>query len=103
MAKEIHAGDIGTVFTVTILDDSGIVDISSATTKQIIMDPNGHAAASTFAADFVTDGTDGKLKYVSMDGDLDFEGQYRLQARVVMPTGTWSTNIYRFQVVPNVT
>ena len=35
MASEIHVGDIGTRFLVTIKDDSSTVDLSDATLKQL--------------------------------------------------------------------
>ena len=36
-ANEIHLNDIGTQFLLTVKDGSSAVDISSATTKQIII------------------------------------------------------------------
>ena len=36
-ANEIHLNDVGTKFLVTIMDGSSAVDISTASTKQIII------------------------------------------------------------------
>ena len=36
-ANEIHVNDVGTKFLVTVTDGSIAVDISSATTKQLII------------------------------------------------------------------
>jgi hypothetical protein len=65
--QEIHLGDIGTVFEVTLKDCDVIVDISTATEMYIIFQkPDG--TKLTFDAEFTTDGEDGKLQYVTVDG-----------------------------------
>jgi len=99
-ANEIHVGDIGTVLVVTIKDGTTTIDISSATTKQIILTaPDG--GKLTKAASFTTDGTDGKMQYATVAGDLDEAGWWKLQGRVVLAAGTWSTDITRFEVHQN--
>ena len=61
-ANEIHVNDVGTQFLVTVTDGSSAVDISSATTKELIIKkPSG--TKLTKATAFSTDGTDGKMKY----------------------------------------
>jgi hypothetical protein len=98
---EIHKNDVGTVFNVTIKDQSNaIVDISAATTKQIIFtDPEGTDVAKT--ATFNTDGTDGKINYVILVDDLDLVGLWKMQAKVITPAGTWHSNITEFNVLDN--
>ena len=99
-ANEIHLGDIGTVFVVTVKDGSSTIDISGATTKQIILvAPDGGKLTKT--ASFTTDGTDGKMQYAAVSGDLDEAGWWKLQGRVVLTSGTWSTDITRFEVHQN--
>ena len=63
--NEIHVGDIGTVFTLTIKDGSSVIDLSGATTKQIILRKPDRVTSSTKTASFVTDGSDGKIKYTN--------------------------------------
>ena len=100
-ANEIRVGDIGTVFYGTILDqDSTVLDISTATTKQLIMLlPDGTKLEKT--ATFYTDGSDGKLQYTIASGDLSIPGVYRLQWYIVMPSGSWKTDIKTMKVYSN--
>ena len=67
--NEIHKNDIGTRLEITVMDGSSAVDISGATTKQIKLEKPG---GSTVAKDgtFTTDGSDGKIYYVTQEGDL---------------------------------
>ena len=61
-ANEIQQNDIGTKFLVTIKDGDSAVDISGASTKQIIIKkPSGETL--TNSASFNSDGTDGKIYY----------------------------------------
>jgi hypothetical protein len=100
-AGEIHVGDIGTVFTITIKDGSSAVDVSTATTKEILVTkPDGTEV--TWAASFVTSGADGKIKYTTASaGDLNQVGAYRIQAHIVFLTGDWHTDIGDFYVHGN--
>ena len=97
---EIHLDDIGTRFEVTIKDDGVVVDISSATTKEIIFKkPDGNTLTKN--ADFVNDGTDGKIDYSTVSGDLNLVGIWNIQAKVVLAGGTWSSEVQEFQVFEN--
>jgi hypothetical protein len=98
--QEIHIGDIGTVFEITITDCTAAVDISTATDMSIVFrKPDGAIVEKT--AEFLTDGTDGKLAYTTVDGDIDQKGTWKIQAKVVMPSGAWSSNIDSFKVYEN--
>jgi hypothetical protein len=99
-ANEIHLNDIGTQFLLTVKDGSSAVNISSATTKQIIIKkPSGTKVTANTA--FSTDGTDGKMYYNAVDGDLDESGSYKLQGKVVISDGTFYTDITSFKVHRN--
>lgn len=90
-ANEIHVGDINTAFTVTIQDDTVIVPIQSATvTKQIkFKKPSG--TVITKDASFVTDGTDGKMRWTTtLATDLDEAGKWYLQAYLVLTSPAWT-------------
>lgn len=97
MSLEIHEGDIGTKLLVTITDDGNIVDVSPATSLSIfIKKPNG--TVLTKPATLETDGTDGKIYYVTVAGDLDKAGIYKIQGKVTFVTGTYYTNTSSFKV-----
>jgi len=99
-SREIRLGDIGTVFEITLMEDSDVVDVSSATTKQIIFeDPSG--TTRTKPAAFSTTGADGKIKYTSVSGDLNRTGKWKMQAYVETPSGKWHSDIASFRVYPN--
>ena len=101
MAKnEIHLNDIGTIFEVTVQDDGVVVDISGATTKEIIF-KKSRGEVVTKPAVFTTDGVDGKMRYVAVAGDLDERGQWELQAHVVLASGEWRSDVDVFTVFPN--
>jgi hypothetical protein len=80
-----HAGDVGAVIQVTFTSDgSTVIDIDDATTKQIkFEDPNG--TVITKAAEYVTDGSDGVLKYTTVASDTVFAtaGRWFIQGYVV--------------------
>ena len=97
MASEIHVNDTGTKFLATIKDDSEIVDVSSAiSVTMMFKKPDDEVVQK--AGVFDSDGTDGKIYYSTTVGDLDEAGQYKLQAKVVLSTGTYYTDIYTFKV-----
>lgn len=102
-SNEIRVGDIGTVYEGTIYDsvDSATpLNISSATIKQIIFrKPSGELL--TVDASFSSDGSDGKLRYIFVDGDIDEHGNWAAQAYIDMPAGKWKTDIDEFEVYKN--
>jgi hypothetical protein len=100
--SEIHVDDIGTEFRCTMYDDSTIVDISSATTLELIFKKPDNTTF-TRTAELYTDGTDGKLTYSSIEGDIDSAGQWNLQVKLILTDGTWYSDIYKFTVYENLT
>lgn len=100
--EQIHYNDIGTVFRITLKDSitGVVVDVSDATTLQIILqDPEGTNITKT--ASFTTDGTDGVIECTSVDGDLDVEGDWKLQVFFANGSGSWHSNITNFRVHAN--
>tara|TARA_R110000744_G_scaffold104065_5_gene199328 strand:- start:338 stop:649 length:312 start_codon:yes stop_codon:yes gene_type:complete len=99
--NEIHKGDIGTVFKVTIKDGSEVVDISSSTTKQLIFKkPSGEKLEK--AASYFTNGSDGIITYSTLDGDLDEEGMWKLQGKIILSGGnTFNTDLKSFKIHRN--
>jgi hypothetical protein len=99
--EEIHVGDIGTVFKITFKDGTSIIDISGATTKNIIFcKPDGTKA--TKAGTFTTDGTDGILQYTTVTGDLNIQGVWKIQGFITTTSGSWYSSIGYFEVYKNV-
>lgn len=99
--KEVHVGDIGTVFRLTLKEDDVVVDISAATVKKLIFElPDGTSVEKTAA--FTTDGTDGKIEWPAPTGFLTPGGMWKLQARVEYSNGDkWSSSIVEIRVYPN--
>lgn len=101
MMGEIHVDDIGTIFTATIKDENDtIVDVSGATTKQLIFKKPDDTIL-TRTASFVNTGTDGKIKYVAVAGDLDMHGSWFLQAYVDLGSTELRSDIHKFTVYTN--
>ena len=94
----VFVGDIGTVFEITVKDDGTVVDISGATTtKNILMlDPAG--TLNTKTGEFTTNGTDGKVDYTTVSGDLDMSGTWRIQAYLKGASYDLHTSIGTFEV-----
>ena len=92
----IYLGDIGTVIEVTVEEDGTAVDISAATSKQILFQHD--ETYNKVDADFTTDGTDGKIQYTLVDGDIDAAGRWLVQACITTAAGTWYTGITSFDV-----
>lgn len=99
-ASEIHVDDLGTQFILTIKDGEDVVDLSTTSVKQILFHkPDG--TILTKDATYYTDGTDGKIYYATVDGDLDLVGSWRLQAYIGIGSSRWHSDIARFTVHPN--
>jgi len=100
MSENIQVGVIGLVMTLTIEEDNVAVNISSATTKQIkVRKPDGSVMDK--AADFSTNGSDGKLTYTTIADDIDMVGEYQAQAYVVMTGFTGHSTVVSFEAKRN--
>lgn len=102
---EVQKNDVGRVLVVEFLDESGnVIDISSATTKQIVFRKPG-GALLTKSGTFHTDGTDGLLNYTTAKPggvyDMDTIGRWQIQGYVVIGTNELRTNIGFFEVAGN--
>lgn len=98
---EIHLDDEGTIFEATIKDSKKqIVDISTATIMKFkFKKPDGTVVEVDGV--LVTDGKDGKLKYMAVTDFLDMVGDWEYQAYVVLPSGKWRSDIHAFRVHRN--
>lgn len=98
---EIRVEDVGTMFLITLKDGNNVVDLSGATVKQIIFH-KPDSSLLTKTATLYTDGTDGKIYYTTLDGDLDQEGLWKIQAYVQFTVAAkFHSDIGTFQVYSN--
>ena len=100
-ATIIHVGDVGTIFRLTITkDDMTAVDVSLASVKTFYFKkPDGTKLTKT--AEFSTDGTDGKLVYTAIAGDIDKAGTWQVQAYVEIGTAKYYSTKQTFSVHSN--
>jgi len=99
LTEDVHLNDVGTVFRLTVLDDGAAVDLSEATTKQILFKkPSG--LLLTKSAEYYTDGLDGIIDYTSASGDLSELGEWQMQAYIVTNTSSWHGTVEEFRVFP---
>lgn len=98
---EIHVNDTGTVFRATIRNEKGeIVNLSEATVlKMEFRKPNNLKVVKN--ANLSTDGSDGKIEYITQPDDLDKAGQWTVQGYVEVAGGSWHSDKYTFQVLSN--
>ena len=99
--NNIQVGAVNLLIQLAIREGYGVLDVSSATTKQLIIKkPNG--VKITGDASFQTDGTDGLIYYRTVAGDLDQAGTYNVQAYIEMPSFSGYTTPTSFQVASNI-
>lgn len=94
----IKKGEVGTTITATITDSAGTaINISTATSKKIyLVNRSGRLVSKD--ASFTTNGSDGKLYYTLVAGDIDIGGAWVREWKVIMPSGTWYTSVVDFEV-----
>ena len=101
MASEIHYGDIGVNFNITVMNGTVVLNVSNANSISIIFQkPDGSDLIKT--ATLVTNGTDGNIRYTSVSGDLDQIGTWQIQAKVNFGASVFSTDIQKFKVYRNI-
>ena len=101
----VHVNDYGTNIDVTVQEAEVALDISAATSivyvfKKPVVEGS---PAETFerAASFITDGTDGQVRYILAPGDIVVAGKWKLQVVVTTPTGVWHSCSTSFTVSSN--
>jgi len=99
-SDEIHVGDVGTVFEITIQDGSTIVDLTGYTKVDIIL-KKPEAVKETKVGVVDGDPTTGIVRYTTITGDLDTEGTWQIQAYVEIPGFSGSSDIGCFEVYAN--
>ncbi len=100
---EIHKGDIGTAFQITMRDENGaIIDLTSASEKKIRLQ-RPDLTTTEVNATFATNGADGVIQWkTAVAGDLNQAGTWKIQGVVTLSNGKWHSNIDSFKVYENI-
>lgn len=93
---KIFVGDSPTFRDVIKDQDGNIVDIGTATLNMIFRKPGNIAVMQD--AVLTGDGSDGKMEYTATAADLDVEGVWQRQSKVVIGSETWRSVIKKFTV-----
>lgn len=101
--REIHVNDVGTTIQLTIRDHSNAtVDLSAGTTTSMFMIFKSPATTTTVTVTaFSGSGTSGVINWTSTSGFFNTAGTWFLQAKITLGSNTWFTDVYEFQVYPN--
>lgn len=97
----LRVGDVGATLRLTFLDQDGTpINLAAASTKQIkLRSPAG--VAKTKTATLAGDGTDGVVQYLTVAGDIDEAGVWRIQGYAVTSAWTGHTSVSTFEVEDN--
>jgi len=96
--KEVHVGDIGTIFEIELRDDGVLVDLSNVTGASVVFyKPDRTSLVKTGNVDV----PNSLVKYATISGDLDQKGHWKLQVVVTMAAGTWHSEVVSFYVHAN--
>jgi GDSL-like Lipase/Acylhydrolase family len=101
ISGDMHAGDVGRPLNLQLFEDDGTtpLNVSTATVIFSLYDPTGNVSTRTAA--FITDGTDGKVGYLTVANDLTV-GNWQIQATATFTDGTvWHSDRYGFRVNSN--
>jgi hypothetical protein len=94
---QFQKNDYGTILTLTFQQDGADLDISLATTKEMIFkDPNGNVTTKT--ALFSNGGSDGEIYYVVESGLFNTVGTWEVEGKVIDASGSWRSEIGNFKV-----
>ena len=90
--------DVGTTLTFTAKNTKGgIEDVSGATTMEVVIVKPSKTRV-TWTLVHKTDGTDGKMVYTTLFGDIESTpGQYRVEGFLVRPANSLRSDIETFE------
>lgn len=97
-----QVGDVGLQIIVQVLDQNGaVIDIGGAVALKIkLLKPDGTTLDKT--ASFLTDGSDGKIYYTTIVGDLNQAGLWQVQGKLTLDGTAKSTRLAGMIVAENV-
>lgn len=94
---EAHVGDTGTILRITVRDGSDPLDLSAATSLNLVVrDAAQHVETLTGA--LVTDGSDGVVDFTTTSTTWTYQGVAQEQVQLVFPSGSWSAAIIERQI-----
>jgi hypothetical protein len=95
----IKIGDIGTLIRITIKDQAGVVINLSNASEKVIKFRSPEQVTYEKTSAFTTDGSDGKIEYELVAGDIIVAGEWRVQCTIALPSlGEWNTDIVTMRV-----
>jgi hypothetical protein len=95
-SNDLRVGDVGVNIIFIVKQNSVAQDISAGTTTLTFTKPNGVTVNKP--STFVTDGTDGKVKYTTEEGFLDCGGVWRVIGLTDIGSATYTSEIAEFNV-----
>jgi len=98
---DLQQDDIGTILRFTVTENGIPVDMSAATTKKLLLEKKDKTTVEHDLV-YTTDGTDGKVEYVTVLGDLDQKGKLKAQVYLETTDGKWHTSTYEWDVGANI-
>lgn len=98
----IQRSSVGVQFIVQINNEqtNQPINLSSASSINFIYKQPDQIVYNV-SGSLYTDGTDGKVSYISQDTDLTVRGIWKLQISYQISGATNYTSIYTFEVLPN--
>lgn len=101
--EQVQKNAIGVAIIATIQEDGALVNVSTVTTKQLIFrKPDLVGTLVTKTASFTTNGSDGKIQYLTEANFLDTPGVWKYQGYVVFPGGfDGRSDVQSFEVKDN--
>lgn len=100
MTEQCYEGDVGTQMVYGVQEDAVTLAIQAATDLILYFrKPSGELLTKT--AQFLTDGSDGKIYYTTIAGDLDEHGVWTIQSKISLSGGTHYGDTKMFSVLPH--
>lgn len=94
--RKIFAGDEGTLFRLFVCNCDVPLPLKDNLSLEMIFE---RPDKTSFLREAVlsSDGLDGGMQYIAVQGDLNQVGQWRVHGRVTLSTGRWYTDIAKFK------
>lgn len=99
MLNEIHIGD-STEFRATIYDNTSTVDLSLASTTSHFLFKKPDGTLSTQTISFFS-ASSGVVAFTASSSVLDTAGEWQVQCVLVLSSGTFHSDVYKFTVHSN--
>lgn len=100
MTSTVSTSNIGLKLIITAINNNSPIDLSDAVSLLIyIKKPNGILLEKP--ATLLTNGLDGKMYYITQQGDLDISGVYKIQGKILADGATYYTNVSNLNVFCN--